>query len=120
MSQHAVIWLDHHQARIHEFDAAKASLQKVREHVHATGQHHAATRSQHEFYAEVCDALQASAEVLVTGAHMAQADFRHYVEKHRPALVPRIVGWQTMDHPSDGELLSSARKYFDRRTRLGM
>jgi hypothetical protein len=56
----------------------------------------------------------------VTGSHVAQADFRHYVERHRPALAKEIAGWETVDHPSQAQLLAQARKFFvahDRMTR---
>jgi len=50
--------------------------------------------------------------VLVTGSHRAQADLRHYVEKHRAPLARQIVGYETVDHPSENQLVALARKYF--------
>jgi hypothetical protein len=47
----------------------------------------------------------------VAGPHGAQADFRHYVEKHRPALAKQIKAWETVDHPSEGQLLALAKKH---------
>ena len=42
----------------------------------------------------------------------AKVAFRHYIdEKHRD-VAKRVVGVETLDHPSDGELLAYARKYF--------
>jgi hypothetical protein len=32
------------------------------------------------------------AQVLVTGSHTAQADFRHYLAKHRAVVGAQIVG----------------------------
>ena len=58
------------------------------------------------------------AEVLVTGSHTAQTDFRHYVDKHRPALVQQIVGWETVDHPTEGQLLAFARQKFVKYDRM--
>jgi len=109
---HAVVWIDHHQAHIHEFDAEHALLRELRAHTRDTGQHHSEVRTQHEFFGQVCDALNDIPEMLVTGGHMAQADFKRYLEKHRPALASRIVGWETVDHPSDGQLVAAARKFF--------
>ena len=53
-----------------------------------------------------------------TGAHKAQADFRHYVEKHRTHLAPKIVGWETVDHPSEGQLAALARRFFVKHDRM--
>jgi hypothetical protein len=115
---HAVVLIDHQSGQIVQFDAEHTRAQKVKAHTHYTRQHGSGVRTEHEFFAEVCDALTGIAEVLVTGPHTAQADFRHYVEKHRPEAARRIVGWQTVDHPTEGQLLALARKFFDKHDRM--
>jgi hypothetical protein len=50
--------------------------------------------------------------VLLTGSHTALADFRHYVEKHRPQTAARIVAWEVVDHPSTNQLVALARRFF--------
>ena len=117
---HAVVLIDHHSARIQQFDPDQVEAHTIKDHPHATRQHNSGVRTEHEFFGEVCDALAGVSEVLVTGAHKAQSDFRHYVEKHRPALNPKIVGWQTVDHPTDGQLVALARHYFHTLDRSGM
>ena len=109
---HAVVLIDHHTAQVLQFDADHVQSQKVKEHTHHTRQHGSAVRTEHEFFGEVCDALAGIPEVIVTGSHKAQADFRHYVGKHRAAAEKHIVAWETVDHPTDNQLLALARKYF--------
>lgn len=109
---HAVVLIDHHQAQVLQFDAEHVQAEKIKARTHHTKQHGSAVRTEHEFYAVVCDALAGIAEVLVTGSHTALADFRHYVDKHRPALAPQVVGYETVDHPSDKQLVALARQYF--------
>ena len=109
---HAVVWIDHHSAQVLQFDAEHVQAQKVKAHSHHTKQHGSTVRTEHEFFAEVCDALAGIPELLITGAHTAQADFKHHVEKHRPALLAQITGYETVDHPSDAQLVALARKYF--------
>lgn len=111
-SFHAVVRIDHQSAEILQFDAEHVSSQKVKSHTHHTAQHHSKVRTEHEFFGEVCDALVGIEELLVCGSHTGQADFRHYVEKHRPALVPHIVGYETIDHPTTAQLAALARKTF--------
>ncbi len=115
---HAVLWLDHHEAKVLQFDAEHVEAERVKSHSHHTKQRGSAVRSEHEFYADVCDALNGIAEVLVTGSRTAQADFKHYVEKHRAALAPQIVGYETVDHPSDKQLVAMARQYFLKHDRM--
>lgn len=109
---HAVVWTDHQNAQVLQFDAEHVQAEKLHAHTHHTAQHGSQVRSQHEFYAHLCDALDGITEVLVTGSHTALADFRHYVEKHRPQLAPRIVAWEVVDHPSTNQLVALARRFF--------
>lgn len=111
-SFHAVVRIDHHNAEILQFDAEHVQAEKIKSHTHHTAQHGSAVRTEHEFFGHVCDALAGIAEVLVAGSHTAQADFKHYVEKHRPALAPHILGYETVNQPTPAELVALARKMF--------
>jgi hypothetical protein len=115
---HAVLWTDHQAAQVLQFDAEHVRAEKVRAHHHYTRQHHSAVRTEHEFFSDVCGALNGIDEVLVTGSHTAVADFRHYVEKHRPLLAARITGYEVVDHPTDKQLVALARQYFLKHERM--
>ncbi len=109
---HAVVWTDHQSAQVLQFDAEHVVSEKIHAHTHHTAQHGSSVRSEHEFFAEVCAALDDIAEVLVTGSHTALADFRHYVEKHRAHIAAHILGYEVVDHPSQNQLVALARKTF--------
>lgn len=111
-TQHAVVRIDHHSAEVLQFDAEHVQSQKIKEHAHHTRKHHSAVRSEHEFFAAVCDAVAGVPEVLVAGGHQALSDFRHYVDKHRATLAPKIVGYETVDRPTSNQLVALARQYF--------
>lgn len=115
---HAVVRIDHHSAQVLEFDAEHLEVHKIKAHTHHTRQHGSTVRTEHEFYAEVCASLAGIGEVLITGSHQAQADFRHYVEKHRPAVSKQIVGWETIDSPTEAQLVAFARQYFLKHDRM--
>ena len=108
----AVVHVDHQTAQLLQFDAEHVQSRKIKTHTHHTRQHGSTVRTEHEFFGHVCDALDGIAEVLVAGSHTAQADFRHYVDKHRPETARRIVGYETTDHPTENQLVALARKYF--------
>jgi stalled ribosome rescue protein Dom34 len=115
---HAVVRIDHHSAHVMQFNADAVHEQRLKDHSHPTAQHGSAVRSEHEFFRAVCDALAGIPEVLVAGTKTSLADFRHYVEKHRPALVPNLVGYEVVDHPSDKQLVALAREWFLRSDRM--
>ncbi|MDB4997767.1 MAG: hypothetical protein JWM74_5199, partial [Myxococcaceae bacterium] len=63
------------------------------------------------FFRAVTDALQSAREILVLGPGTAKLELMKYVQKHTPALAAKIVGVQTIDHPTDRELVAYARSY---------
>jgi stalled ribosome rescue protein Dom34 len=108
----AVVLIDHHSARIQQFDSEGSHVTQVKDHVHDTRQHRSAGRAEKEFFAAVSDDLAGITEILITGSRLGQAAFRDFIDAHRPALRKQIAGWETVDHPSEGELLALARKFF--------
>ncbi len=115
---HAVVHIDHHHAQILQFDAEQVQASKLKAHDYDTRQHASGVRSEHEFFGQVCDALAGIREVLVTGSQTALSDFRHYVEKHRPPVVLQIVGWESVNHPSENQLVAFARQFFVKHNRM--
>ena len=110
--RHAVVWTDHHTAEVLQLDAEQVSASKVRAHKHPTAQHGSSVRAEHEFFADVCTALDGVEKVLITGSHTTIADFRHYADKHRPQTAARIVAYEVVDHPSENQLVALARAHF--------
>ncbi|MDP3619754.1 MAG: hypothetical protein Q8R63_08165 [Ramlibacter sp.] len=115
---HAVVWTDHQSAQVLSFDAEHVQAEKIKAHTHYTKQHGSTVRTEHEFFAAVCTALDGAGEVLVTGSTTAIADFRHYADKHRPQTAGRIVGYEVVDHPSDNQLVALAKKHFLKHDRM--
>jgi stalled ribosome rescue protein Dom34 len=109
---HAVALVDHQSAKVFQFGEGQVTEDKVHTHLHQTRQHGSTVRSEHEFFGEVCDALEGIAEVLIAGGHTSLSDFRHYVDKHRPAIAAHIVAYDVVDQPSDAQLVALARKHF--------
>jgi hypothetical protein len=109
---HAVAFVDHQSAQVLQFGSEHVVERKVHAHLKFTRQHGSGVRTEHEFFGKVCDALDGIAEVLVVGGHVGLADFRHYVDKHRPLTAKRIVGYEVVDHPTENELVALARKHF--------
>ena len=115
---HAVAFVDHHTAQVLQFAPDDAQIHTVHEHLQFTRQHRSEVRSEHEFFGEVCDVLEGIATVLVVGGHNGLADFRHYVDKHRPLAASRIAGYEVVDHPTDNQLIAFARTYFTNREQM--
>ena len=110
---HAIVWLDHQHAQVLHFDDEKVlSSKKLQAHSHPTKQRGSEVRTEHEFFGEVCDALEGIREVLAVGSHTAAADFEHYAKKHRPHTAKHIAAYQVVDHPSENQLVALGREFF--------
>ncbi len=117
---HAVAWIDHRTAQVLQFDDTHVEAAKVHSSTEHRREHGSDVRTDHEYFGHVCDALAGIAEVLVVGPHTAQADFRHYVQKHRAETAKRIVGYETGDHPTENQLVALGRKHFRQVERQGL
>ena len=117
--QHAIVWIDHLEAKIFQFDTTEVDKQLV--HTRASGHHlhHKAntTGSGHlgvdkEFFGRVVDALTHTGRVLVVGPGNARTELKHHIDQHNPQLAKRISAVEPLDHPSDAALVALARKFF--------
>lgn len=122
---HAVVWIDHHSARVVHFDREHWTLAVVhagdpRSHLHHRANSAGSGRAPEDqrFLHEVARALGDASLVLVTGPASEKHELLKHVERHDPALRARIAAVQPLDHPSDGELLAHARAYFQVEDRL--
>ena len=113
---HAVVWLDHDEARVMQFtpeEVEKAAIQAKEPHKHLHAKHtlHEKHHEDSGFYHQIAAALQGAKEILVTGPGTAKLELVKHIHRHDHHLVPFLVAVETVDHPSDGQLLSYARKY---------
>jgi hypothetical protein len=118
---HAVVWLDHRNAKVVDFTIDdrhvvnvhhKGGHRPVHHRAGATGSGHPADDAQ--YYDAIVGAIGDAREVLVTGPGMAKLGFREHVGLKHVPLARRIVGIESLDHPTEGELLAFARQYFKR------
>ena len=64
------------------------------------------------FLKHVSEALSHAGTILVTGPASAKKELATYLEQEQPGLFARVAGIETVDHPTDGQLVAFARKYF--------
>ena len=122
---HAVLWIDHHEARILDFSAAAAD-EKIVHPVHPPRHlHHKAGSApgvhitdEPEFYRDVAAALAGAKEILIAGPSSAKTEFAKYLAKRAPQLLDRVRRIETLARVTDGELLVEARRFFAAEDRM--
>ena len=122
---HAVVWLDHNEAHIMhvspndiESSVVKPAephrnLQRKRGSVSGSRQ----PEDQH-FYHEVVEAMSGAAEILVVGPGQAKLELIKHIHAHDPNVAKKVIGVETVDHPSDAQVVAFARKYFVAKDRM--
>ncbi len=116
---HAVVWLDHSAAHIMHIspdDVEKSVVQPAHphQHLHAKSGGIGTGRKAEEqgYYHAIADALQGAQEILVVGPAQAKLQLIKHIHAHDHGLIDKVVGVETVDHPTDGQLVAYARKYF--------
>jgi hypothetical protein len=108
----AVVFVDHHCAKILQFGPELTQERKVNAQLHLNGQDERNAHAKQEFLGKVCDGLEGVAEVLVVGGHTGITDFKHYAQRHRPEMATHIAGYAPVEHASGNELVALARQWF--------
>jgi stalled ribosome rescue protein Dom34 len=122
---HAVVWIDHREARVFHFsptDVERLALHPDRpaRHIHhkanSIGSGH--TSEDHDFLQAVVQSIADAGEVLLTGPANAKTELVKHISRHDPQLMKIIIGVETVDHPSDAQLVAYARQYFKAKDRM--
>ena len=67
---------------------------------------------------EVADAIKDAGEILIVGPSTAKLELFKYLQKHAPAIAARVVSVETVDHPTDGQLVKFARRHYEADDRM--
>ena len=79
---HAVVWIDHHEARVFHFSPTDVE------------------------------------RLVLHPDRPTKTELVKHISQHDPGLMKIIVGVETVDHPSDGQLVAHARRYFKAEDRM--
>ena len=126
MTKHVAVWLDHKEARIfsiHPESTEESTIAAPLHNIHHKHPRGAAEPKAHpddakRFFHEIAQALGDAENILVVGPGAAKLEFLKYAHQHDHALGPKIVGMETVDHPTDGQIVAYAKKYFKASDRM--
>lgn len=114
----AVVWLDHTKAQVIHFDkdaSESESLKTHSTHPHPRQNHgdsHATENDNTLFYTDIANALTGSEQILVVGPADEKTAFIKHLTSKAPAIADKVKAVETVDHPSDGQLLAYAQQHF--------
>jgi stalled ribosome rescue protein Dom34 len=122
---HALVWIDHVEAHVMHIspdDVEKSLIQPNEQHhkLHSRVGTLGSGRApeDQDYYHRVAQALAGATEILIVGPAQAKLQLIKHIHLHDPALVSKVVGVETVDHPTDGQLIAYARKYFQAKDQM--
>ena len=122
---HAVVWIDHREARVFHISPTDVDRIVLRpdhpaKHIHhkanSIGSGHAL--EDHDYLHAVAESVADAGAVLITGPANSKTELIKHIHRHEPGMMDGIVGVETVDHPSDAQLVAYARKYFEATDRM--
>jgi stalled ribosome rescue protein Dom34 len=125
---HAVVWIDHHEARIFRFDSevSQATHHVIQDDVSPQHLHHKANSIgsghvpvNHVYLEKVAANISDAKAILIVGPSSAKREFYRHLERRHHELLDLVVGVETLDHPGDGPLLAHAAQSFRNAARMG-
>ncbi len=112
-----VVWMDSEKA--HLFNVKTSGVEKSNLSVHGADHH---TRSKNDlpeaahlehFYRDLATKLKDADQILILGPGLSKNHFKTHLETHHTAgLASKIVGMENSDHPTDNQIIASAKKFF--------
>jgi stalled ribosome rescue protein Dom34 len=116
---HAVVWLDHTEAKLFHIGLTGDDEMTLHPHLPTQHLHHKAnsTGSGHagpdkSFLEEITGALSDAGEILIIGPAGAKTELAKYLHEKHPAIGKRIVAVEAADHPTDRQIVATAKQHF--------
>lgn len=116
---HCLVWIDHEIAKIVSFNAEqmmRSVVHSAHGHQHL---HHKANAGDsghlgidNDFLDRVARALQFAGAIVITGPASAKHELLRRIQQKHADLAQRVSGVETLDHPTDGELVAFGRRFF--------
>ncbi len=117
MTKQVAVWIDHNEAKI--FHVTKEGFERDTLHGPAhhlrralNGAKNADRPETKHFFDEVARALGDAEQILVVGPSTAKLELLRHFHAHERALELKVIGVETVDHPTDGNMAAYARRYF--------
>ena len=130
MGTRIAVWIDHHHARVFDVHADPLRHHHTATERTVTAPHHRAHRHQrghdgegHEhpqdvvhFFAEVRRLLAGAEALFILGPASAKHELVAHLDAHDRRLAATVIGVETVDHPTDREIVALAAERFLRQT----
>lgn len=121
MQKHIAVWIDHKEARVFDVlpEGFNEEILTAPQRLHHDRPRTAKADKEHpndtrRFFHEVARSINGAGAILVVGPSTAKMEFTRYLHKNDHVLEGKVVGVETVDHPTGGQVVAYAREYFQK------
>ena len=110
-----LVYIDHEHAKIFKMNVNGPESMDIHHHVNLLHKNNENEKKKDfsKLFHDVAKALSGATEILIFGHGIAKDQFVHHLkDHHHEDLAKKIVGVETVDKPTDKQLLDLARKHF--------
>jgi stalled ribosome rescue protein Dom34 len=119
-AHHAVVWIDHSEAKIFRFGTNDDPEIDIHSHTSLQRLHHSKTGweaggnppDDTEFFKRIMDAIDNIGGTLITGPGNAKTALKAFLDHARPESASHVFAIETMQQPDADALLELGRRYF--------
>jgi len=117
-SFHVVVWLDHTEAHVIHFNRDESQADVIKSggkphlHVRASGGSGRSAAENRTYLDQVVSAVKDAQAILIVGPGSEKTVLYKHMVKVHPEVAEKVASVESADHPTDGQLLAHARKYF--------
>ena len=122
---HAFVWIDHRLAKVFHFNDEVHEVEQVHSSQAHQHLHHKANSSDsghapvdQDFLERVVRAVGDAGAILIAGPGTAKTELHTHIKRRHERVAERISAVETLDHPTDGQLLAHARRFFEADDRM--
>lgn len=120
-TKHAIVWIDHQEARIFRFGDEESPEIDVHSHTSLQRLHHRRTGweaggnppDDTEFFKRILDALDDAGGTIITGPGNAKTALKEFLDRARPASASRVFAIETLHQPDAEALRAMGRRQFN-------
>jgi stalled ribosome rescue protein Dom34 len=117
---HAIVWIDHREAKLFHLNTTEVDRMILHPHRPTRHIHRNATSIgggtsllDDDYFEHVSEATAEAKAILIAGPDSAKSELAAHLTRHHPEAAARIVGVETVNHPSDGAFAAVARLHFN-------
>jgi hypothetical protein len=118
------VFIDHQEAKIFHLDPDSSDVAHVHAPTHHVHRHETRTTEPNRaadarhFHHDVAVAMADAKQILVLGPASAKLELVKDWKSHEQVVAAKVIGVETVDHPTDNQIVALARTFFKAADRM--